>query len=893
MHSYSFGPKLFKRTIAFCIKAAVGEIINRGTIKGTRSELALCAKNFPGPWRGGSEAALLVAVGAGLCLNAAESPLEFFETKVRPVFAKNCFACHSQTKLGGLTMTSREDLLKGGKTGPAITVGDPERSLLIQAVTHQHDRFKMPPSGNRLDDASILAIKTWIHDGAVWPEGPKSMQYAVTAEQRQWWAFQPVRNPAPPPVKNNAWIRTPIDSFILSALENKNLKPAPPTDRRTLLRRVTLDLTGLPPTAEEIDAFLADESPSAFTRVVDRLLASPHYGERWGRIWLDVARYSDDKLSTDFDEPHPNAFRFRDWVVQAFNQDMPYDTFVKAQIAGDIMGNPDLIAGTGLYGLSPELQDDRVDVTTRGFLALTVACAQCHDHKFDPIPTKDYYSLLGIFNSSKQNEYPLAEKADVESWKQKKQVLDRARKNLNTFYAKHGEQLAETFAAKADQYLLVAQNKGSVEGLDAETIERFRGYIKKDGRLATIADDPSLFRDELVMVQEQKKEVDETNNIRLGGSMAKNNLFQADLVSLTPAKFYLWREFYDTGGVFFYGPGEIERFLAGVWPEHLAWLKQNVEVAQKALPEQYPFLHAMAEADKPKNERIFIRGNRENLGEEAPRGWLTILSDKGEPPRFEKGSGRLQLAEKIAAKENPLTPRVMVNRIWQGHFGEGIVRSTSNFGRLGEQPSHPQLLDYLAAKFMERNWSIKSIHREILLSATYQMAGGSAEGDNRLLEQFPERRLDAESLRDSLLAVSGRLNPAFGGKPFSLDDSKQTRRTIYGYVSRRHTDTMLNLFDFPNPNATSERRDNTDVPLQRLFLLNSALMADSAAALNQRINGDATPDERISKGYRAIFGRSPTKAELDLGLQYVSVGGEAWPQYWQVLLASDEFLMVR
>lgn len=834
----------------------------------------------------------LLAVAAVVCLPAAETPAEFFETKVRPVLAKNCFSCHTQSKLGGLAMTSREDLLKGGKTGPAITAGDPDKSLLIQAITHEHERFKMPPSG-KMDDASVAAIKTWVRDGAVWPEGPKvAKQYAVTNEQRQWWAFQPVKNPAPPAVKNKAWIKSPIDSFILSALEAKSLKPTAPADRRVLIRRATLDLTGLPPTADEIDAFVVDKSPTAFAKVVDRLLASPHYGERWGRIWLDVARYSDDKLNSTMDEPRPNAYRFRDWVVQALNKDMPYDTFVKAQLAGDLMDNPDLIAGTGLYGLSPEFQDDRVDVTTRGFMALTVACAQCHDHKFDPIPTKDYYSLLGVFNSSKQNEFPLAGKAEVESWTRKKKALDKAKENLNNFYAKQAEQLSEMLAAKADKYLLAAQDKGPYDGLDAETIQRFRAYLKKKDRLAKIADDPSMFRAELVAVQEEKKEVDDTNNIRLGGSKERRDLSQANLVSLAPEKFYLWRDFYRTGGVFHYAPGKIDRFLEGQWREHLDLLKQIVEVAQKDLPEQYPFLHAMADNEKPKNEKVHIRGNRANLGEEAPRGWLTILSAKPEPVKFEKGSGRLELAERIASKDNPLTPRVIVNRIWQGHFGEGIVRTTSNFGRLGEQPSHPELLDYLASKFMEQNWSMKAMHREIMLSSTYQMASGNVEGENRLMEQFPVRRLDAESLRDSILAVSGRLDAALGGKAFPLEDTKQTRRTIYGYVSRRRTDTMLNLFDFPNPNATSEKRVNTDVPLQRLFLLNSSLMADSAEALDKKAVG-ATPEERIRVGYRAIFGRAPTKAETDLGLQYTKAGGDAWPQYWQVLLATDEFLMVR
>jgi len=836
----------------------------------------------------------LLAVAAGVCLCAAETPAEFFETKVRPVLAKNCFSCHTQNKLGGLAMGSREELLKGGKSGPAIVSGDPAKSLLVQAITHEHERFKMPPSGTKMDEAAITDIRTWIKDGAVWPEGPKAVakQYMVSAEQRQWWAFRPIGKPAPPEVKGKAWGKSPIDAFILSALEGKNMKPQAAADRRTLIRRATLDLTGLPPTAAEIDGFVADKSPDAFAKVVDRLLASPHYGERWGRIWLDVARYSDDKLNSTMDEPRPNAFRYRDWVVKAFNNDMPYDTFVKAQIAGDLMGDPEMIAGTGLYGLSPEFQDDRVDVTTRGFLALTVACAQCHDHKFDPIPTKDYYSLLGVFNSSKQNEFPLAEKEAVDSWNEKKKALDKAKETLTAFYAKQAEQLSEMFAAKADKYLLAAQDKGPYDGLDAETIQRFRKYLAKTDRLAKINDDPNVFRSDLIAVQEEKKQVDETNLIRLGGSKERRDLSQANLLSLAPEKFYLWRDFYRNGGVFHYAPGKIDRFLEGQWREHLGLLKQIVEVAEKALPEQYPFLHAMEDVKKPKNERVHLRGNRANLGEEAPRGWLTILSPDGGPPRFEKGSGRLELAERIAAKDNPLTARVMVNRIWQGHFGEGLVRSTSNFGRLGEQPSHPELLDWLATRFMEKNWSVKAMHREILLSSTYQMASGTAEGENRLLEQFPARRLDAEALRDSILAVSGRLDGSVGGKAFALEDAGQTRRTLYGYVSRRRTNTMLNLFDFPNPNATSEKRVNTDVPLQRLFLLNSSLMADSAAALDKKVEG-ATAADRIRGGYRAIFGRVPTKPELDLGLQYVKDGGDAWPQYWQVLLATDEFLMVR
>jgi mono/diheme cytochrome c family protein len=836
----------------------------------------------------------LLVAGAVACLYA-ETPAEFFEMRVRPVLAKNCFSCHTQSKLGGLEMTSRESLLKGGKSGPAIVDGKPDESLLVRAIEHEHERLKMPPSGSKLDREDIDAIRAWIKDGVTWPASapaPAGKKYVITPEQRQWWAFQPVKKPAPPEVKAKAWAKGAVDAFILAALEAKGLKPAGPASRRTLIRRATLDLTGLPPTAEEVDAFIADKSPDAFAKVVDRLLASPHYGERWGRLWLDVARYSDDKLNSTMDEPRQNAYRFRDWVIESFNRDLPYDSFVKAQIAGDLLGKPELAAGTGLYALSPEFQDDRVDMTTRGFLALTVACAQCHDHKFDPIPTKDYYSLLGIFNSSKQHEFPLADRKEVEAWQAKKKALDKAKADLDAFYAKQAEQLSEMLAAKADKYLLAAQDKGPYDGLDAETIQRFRTYLRKKDRQAKIAEDPVEFRNQLIAIQEEKKEIDEKNTIRLGGSKERRDLSQADLLSLSPEKFYLWRDFYRSGGVFYYPKGKIERFLEGQWRDHLELLKQRVETADKNLPPQYPFLNALMDSEKPKNERVYIRGNRQNLGEEAPRGWLSILSASPEPPRFDRGSGRLQLAESIASKDNPLTARVIVNRIWQGHFGEGLVRSTSNFGRLGEMPSHPELLDYLAYKFMEQNWSVKAMHREILLSSTYQMDSTAVEGENRLLQAFPARRLDAESLRDSVLAATGRLDRTVGGAPFRLEDMSQTRRTVYGFVSRRRTDTMLNLFDFPNPNATSEKRAQTDVPLQRLFLLNSALMLDSAEALDRKI-GDGPAEARIRAGYRAVLGRAPTKAELELGMAYVGQDKAKWPQYWQVLLSTDEFLMVR
>ncbi len=389
------------------------------------------------------QAALLAGVAAGADTG------EFFESKVRPVLAANCYSCHTDSRMGGLRLDSADGVQKGGKSGPPIVPGKPDDSLLIQAIRQTHPRLKMPPGG-KLKDEEIAAIAEWVKSGAVWPAGAAPVskvttpEYVITAEQRAFWSFQRVRKPAVPQVKNAARVANPIDNFVFAKLEAQGLQPARPADKRVLIRRATLDLTGLPPTADEVDAFLRDQSPNAFAKVVDRLLDSPRYGERWGRYWLDVARYSDDKLNSTQEEPHPNAFRYRDWVIGAFNKDMPYDVFVKAQIAGDMLESPDplqYLPGLGYYALSPEMQDERVDATTRGFLGLTVACAQCHNHKFDPIPQKDYYSLQGVFSSSELNKVPLAPKDVVEKWDAEKKAIDKLETRLKDFVAAQADQL--------------------------------------------------------------------------------------------------------------------------------------------------------------------------------------------------------------------------------------------------------------------------------------------------------------------------------------------------------------------------------------------------------------------------------------------------------------------
>ena len=690
---------------------------------------------------------------------------EFFEKRIRPVLAENCFGCHSERKhKANLRLDSRQAMLNGGESGPAIVPGHPEQSLLLKAV-HYTDDLKMPPKGP-LAREHVAALTVWIKQGAPWPErGPDSRpmtqgsEFQITPQQRAFWSFQPVIEP-PVPRQASNWARTPIDHFIEARLEEKQLRPVEAADRRTLIRRATFDLIGLPPTPAEVDAFVRDDSPDAFSRVVDRLLASPHYGERWARHWLDVARYGEDQAHTFEARKYPQGFRYRDWLIRAFNDDMPYDRFIMEQIAGELLDLPGRLENApalGFFALGPvyygdpkrlDQYDDRIDTLTRGFLALTVACARCHDHKFDPISTKEYYGLAGIVASTAYVEIPLVPPAEVEK----------------------------------------AKN---------------------------------------ALTEKQKK--------------------------------------------------------------------------QKVAP-NYPRIHAIKDG-KPVTMKVHIRGNPATLGEEAPHGFLAILAG-ADPRQFSQGSGRLALARAIACKDNPLTARVMVNRVWQHHFGQGLVRTPSNFGALGELPTHPELLDYLASQFMASDWSIKKLHRAIMLSAVYQSSSRSdkrneqIDGDNRFLWRMNRRRLEVESWRDAMLAVAGTLDETVGGPSSDLADAANCRHTLYGKVSRHELNPLLRLFDFPDPNITSGSRTSTTVPLQQLFVLNSEFMVRNARALSTRLARLATDDaDRIRHAFLLLYGRPANDSETAMGLAFLHTaepGGtlSPWEQYAQVLLSANEFMFV-
>jgi hypothetical protein len=821
---------------------------------------------------------------------------DFFESRIRPVLVKNCYGCHAAAKMGGLQLDSREHLLR------VVVPGDPAKSKLLLAVSYNDPKLKMPPSG-RLSAQEIDNLTTWIKGGAVWAAGGQTLptQYSITNEQRSFWAFQPVANVQPPVPQNPKWARTEIDRFILAKLEAKRLKPAPPVDRRMLIRRAYFDLIGLPPTAEEVEAFVADRSTGAFAKLVDRLLASPRYGERWGRYWLDVARYSDDKLSSGEAEPYPNAFRYRDWVIQAFNDDMPYNQFAMAQIAGDKMENPEKYrAGLGFYALSPEFQDDRVDATTRGFLALTVACAQCHDHKYDPVPTKDYYSLLGIFNNTHLDEFPMAPKETVEAWaSQKKKILAKD-KERREFVETQSAQLARILATQTAEYMLAVAGDQDGSKLDAPTLARWKSYLGKPRldhpyleawRAAKTPTDRRReaegFRALLLAVDAEKRGVDDHNHITLGATPSSNDLSQANLEALPRDKFVLWEDTF--GGLLNYGEKDLLGYLSGEWKSHLDHIHAELEALRKALPTQYPYLQVIQDNAQLSDQRVWLRGSRYSPGEPAPPHFVTILSP-GEPKLFDPSRQRLELAQALIDPANPMIARVIVNRIWQHHFGEGIVRTASNFGLMGDRPANPELLDFLATRFVQEGWSVKKLHREIMLSSVYAESDRALpeatrlDPENRLLSHANLRRLDAEAIRDQILFSAGTLDLTAGGKPAPLD-LENHRRTVYGFVSRHKLDPYLSLFDYPVPNATSEARNLTNVPMQRLFFMNSLFVLGESKSLAAR-------DHSIEALYRRLFQRAPTPKEKQFGLDFLSQSEQNWPQYAQVLMCSNEFLFV-
>ena len=763
--------------------------------------------------------ALLPLLLAGAGLRAAETPakpisaadLAFFESKVRPILIDNCYKCHSKQAdkvRGGLLLDTREAVLHGGNTGPAIVPGKPNESLLIQAITYKDEDLQMPPKGEKLPDAQIAVLTEWVKRGAPDPRTlvAKGSSNAYGGVGKQHWAFQPVKKPAVPEVKNTAWVKNPVDNFVLAKLEAAGMTPNEPAAKTTLIRRIYFDLIGMPPTVREVQAFLNDNSPDAFAKIVDRLLASPQYGEHWARYWLDVARYSDSKgdAPRQDDLRYPHAWTYRDWVIDAFNADLPYNQFIIAQIAGDRMqaaiekaakdkkqpvpetrtmlaAQGFLTLGNQFNGRRDDAIGDQIDVTTKAFLGLTVGCARCHDHKFDPIPTKDYYSLYGVFaNSTQPDELPTL-KANVP---QTAELID--------------------YMAKA-----AAIEKREAE-LKAEQAAMKKGYAKAKG----------------------------------GATMAK----------VDPKK----RQ-------------ELQRLAREV--------SRDMATLESTHPGAPARANALYDAARVRDYPVLIRGEAQNRGDIVPRRFLEILSpDPKKRPDWKNGSGRADLALAIADPKNPLTARVFVNRMWQQHWGVGFVETPDDLGNMSSPPTHPELLDWLAATFVENGWSIKALHRTIVLSAAYQQSSlnnpkyAEQDPNNKFLWRFNLRRLDFEELHDSLLAITGELDLTRGGRPVAISSSDfAKRRAIYTLIDRANMAELLTQFDFPSPDVASGRRYETIVPQQALFLMNSPMVIETARKLatHPAFTALKTDQERVTVLYLAIYQRMPTRQEVELGLKYV------------------------
>ncbi|MBW3623514.1 MAG: DUF1553 domain-containing protein [Armatimonadetes bacterium] len=1078
---------------------------------------------------------------------------KFFETKVRPLLFKECYSCHNdKLQMGNLRLDSIAAMLKGNANGPAVVPGDPEKSTLVQVVRYDH-KIKMPPTG-KMKAADIAALTEWVKMGAPWPEA-KAAQPAEkgagwnaggTAQPQKFWSLRPVKKTVPPKVKDAAWVKSPIDAFVLAKLEAKGLKPAPPADRRSLIRRAYFDLIGLPPTPNEVAQFVTDKSPDAFEKVVDRLLASPHYGERWGRHWLDVARYADSN-GLDENKAFAHAFRYRDYVVAALNKDKPYNEFVTEQLAGDLMPSNseaqrnERITATGFLVLGAkvlaeqdkpklvmDIVDEQIEVTSKAFMGLTAACARCHDHKFDPIPTKDYYALAGFFKSTKTmkdlgfvsnwNERTLndpAAEAKVREHAEKVKALEAA---LKAETDRANADLLATLRKDAGKYLPAGWELSKQPGLfpvaetpekpgdpkriliEAESYSRGNGnrddsnYGKGIGIIHTTAT-PTFAEYDVDLPQTgsyqveiryasaqprrmklsvngkevkgdaagretgsffpdgQKWEVQGVfafaagkNTLRLEGNGAIPHLDKLLIVSaegkpgapkprssgeiakahgLNEAALKTWAKFLmgakespvfgpwvalaqlpeagfpaeaaKLADRFAKGEGKtapaVARIFAGFQPQSLkdvaerygalfaeveaAWASEKgngrlknadleavraalhdpmgpfavpekparfyasaakdtvkkaeeaVTAAKKAVPEM-PVAMAVEEG-KPENVKVHIRGSVLELGEEAPRRFLTVIAGENQKPIPMDRSGRLELAQWLTRPDHPLTSRVAVNRIWQGHFGEGIVRTPDNFGLLGDRPSHPELLDWLAATFVEGGWSMKRLHRTIMLSSAYQMGTAHdakaelADPENRLLWRMPRRRLEAEPFRDAILAVSGKLDRTRGGSLLDTPNNdyvtndqsrdaaryESARRSIYLPIIRNALYDFFQAFDVGDPSTVNARRATTTVAPQALFVMNSPFVVEQSKAFASGLLAQAKLEDegRVREAYRRALGRSPEPPEVARALDYlkryetalarVEPGSkpeerklQAWSSVCQILFASNEFIYI-
>jgi mono/diheme cytochrome c family protein len=895
-------------------------------------------------------AALVLLLAAGPA--AAQAPVDdaFFEAKVLPLLAQHCQQCHGKDKhKGELRLDTRAGFAKGGETGPAVVPGDPAKSLLVQAVKYDGD-LKMPPKG-KLPDADVAVLEAWVKGGAPWPaekavaEGGPKDAFDLHARAKAHWSFQPIRRPTTP---------TTIDGFLRARLEPAGLTFAPPADPRALIRRVTFDLTGLPPTPEEIDAFARDADPMAYEKLVDRLLASPAYGERWGRHWLDLARYAETH-GHEFDFEIPDAWRYRDYVVRAFNADLPYDRFLTELIAGDLIERPrrnpddgsnESLTATGFWWLgeakhSPvdsraeyaDRVDNQIDAFGKAVLGLTLACARCHDHKFDPIATKDYYALFGVLASSRYH------RADVSDPARTAALLDelpRGRPPVETPARQPGpwDEKATSFERFGPGW----RGRWDATGL-AFRPEAGDGHPhsgRESAKLAGALRSPTFVIDRPYLVVRAAGEKGRARVVLNGLQLIQNPIY-GGLAQTIDSKDALRWHVYDLrmwpGQPAYFealddGPGYVavtEAYFADAPPPAARGTvppppnDERTKAIEAKLPA--PLYAPTLREAAGRNERIAVRGNHKTPGAEAPRGFLEVFSAK---PVASTGSGRREVAAAVADPANPLVARVVVNRLWKHHFGEGIVRSPDDFGYQGQPPTHPELLDWLAAELVHPSdgavpWSLKRMHRLMVLSAAYRQSSRAtpeqaakavtADPLNKLLHRQTVRRLEAEAIRDAMLAVSGRLDRTMGGpgvlphltehqvgrgRPASGPLDGNGRRSVYLAVRRNFLNPMFVAFDYPTPFTAIGRRTVSNVPAQALVMLNNPFVIQQAELWARRALADPkrTPDERVTRMYLAAFGRAPSAEERATAAAFAGDDPKAWAELAHALFNAKEFIFI-
>jgi hypothetical protein len=904
----------------------------------------------------------VVAENASAKGGANPAQIEFFEKSVRPLLEEHCVECHSAAKgktKGGLALDNAASLRKGGDTGPALVPGAPEKSLLVTAVTYKDPDLKMPPDNKRMPAEQVAILQEWVRSGAYDPRDGKASGADPEAAKKHW-AFQPVRKPEVPKVRDANWARTATDRFVLAALESKNIAPSKEADRRTLLTRLSYDLQGLAPAESELQAFAADSSSDAYEKAVDRLMASPRFGERWGRYWLDVARYSDTKglpAPINADRRFHFAYSYRDYVINAFNTDKPFDQFILEQLAADLLPEPrkpESLAALGFLTVGRCFQnsindiiDDRIDVVSRGLLALTVSCARCHDHKYDPIPTADYYSLHGVFLSTEEpKERPAIstpkETPEYQQYLEKRRaLLEKKDKQIELETDKANDELLK----KIPKYLIATkelQISSDDKALDTMAGQRMLIALPL-GRWMKAVKDPALvsvfgpwhalaalsesaFEAEAAALQERWKmqPPPEWNPSLLSALLEKplktladvsqvyGKLFEATAANLKkrsssetapmddPLQETLRTTLFQEGAAGMLSKAEVEKAYARKVLEARTKVQDELDVLDStdlSAPDR-----AMVLYDKPKPVQpfVFVRGNPGNRGANVPRQFLSIIAGPERKP-FTEGSGRLEMARAIASPANPLTARVAVNRIWLHVFGRGLIDTPNDFGVRTLAPAIPGVLDHLAARFMESGWSTKTIVRELVLSSTYRQSSAArndaidVDPNNDLLHAMRRRRLDFESLRDTLLQTAGMLDEKKGGRPVELTKEPFSgRRSVYGYIDRLDLPSMLRIFDFANPDLSMGQRFETTVPQQALFLLNSAFLqnlADSTAKLPS-IASAAPGEERVKALFVQVLKRQPQPQEIEAALAMVrsfeKQPEKSWSALSQVLLLTNE-----